>query len=341
VANVEFRNLVQSSTYLNPFMNFESYEGSMEIRWDPLTSLTSRVVHFPVRKVEKYNIESFRCSSTDIKCPFCNENRAKMSARLDRSIFGSDYLQKGDVTLIPNLISFDKYSLVAIISQDHFLSIKALADRSSITNGIEMLLEGFRLIKIKDSKTSFFSINCNFMPMSGGSLIHPHIQGISGEWPTNYHRIILEKSSEFYCNTGTIFWEDLIKEEKTLEQRYIGESGSTVWYTPFAPKGNIDIGFIMNESSFFKISSEEWTYFTSGLNKTLNYLDNENVTGFNLSIFSGDDNDSHFRVNGRIVARRFLPPTNAADVNYFEKIHLETACLLAPEKVASQMREIW
>jgi UDPglucose--hexose-1-phosphate uridylyltransferase len=341
VVKVEFRNLVQSSTYLNPFNGFKPYKGTMEIRWDPLTSLTSRVIHFPMRKMEKYKLESFCCSSNSVKCPFCDENRAEMSARLDRTVFGSDYLQKGDVTLIPNLISFDKHSLVAIISRDHFLNIKSLAERNSITNGIEMLLEGFRLIRKRDEKSSFFSINCNFMPMSGGSLIHPHIQGIAGECPTNYHRIILEKSNDYYLNTGKVFWEDLIKEEKALKQRYIGESGNTFWYTPFAPKGNIDVGFILTESSLFKISPEEWINFAEGLNKTLNYLDNENVTGFNLSIFSGNDNDSHFRVNGKIVARRFLPPTNAADVNYFEKIHLESTCLLAPEKVASQMREIW
>jgi UDPglucose--hexose-1-phosphate uridylyltransferase len=338
---VEFKNLVQSSIYLNPLRNFMPYEGTMEIRWDPLTNLTSRVIHFPVRKTKKYDIESIYCSSDTTKCPFCEENRTEMGARLDKSVFGSDYLQKGEVTLIPNLISFDKYSLVAIISRDHFLTIKNLADTDAISNGIEMLIEGFRLIRKKDERTHFFSINCNFMPMSGGSLIHPHFQGIAGECPTNYHRIILDKSNDFYLRTGNVFWEGLKREEKELNQRFIGESGRLFWYTPFASKGNIDVGFIFTQPSFFNISSEEWGNFASGLNKTLQYLDNENVIGFNLSIFSGNDDDSHFRVNGRIVARRFLPPTNAADVNYFEKIHLESACLLAPEKVASQMREIW
>jgi UDPglucose--hexose-1-phosphate uridylyltransferase len=342
VAKIEFRSLVQSSTYLDPFKDFEPSQGTMEVRWDPLTGLTSRVVHFSVRRIGRYDIDALRSANPVGKCPFCDENKSSMSARLDSSVFGCYYMQKGDVTLIPNLISFDKYSLVAIMSREHFLDINSLAERQSIRRGIEMLIEGFKCIRENDSAARFFSINCNYMPMSGGSLIHPHIQGIAGEWPTNYHRMMLEKSAEFFSATGgTTFWDALMTEEKATGTRFIGEIGGTFWYTPFAPKGNTDVAFILSKPSLFLVDEGEWTNFSFGLNKTLKYLDKENVAGFNLSIFSGNDEDGHFRVNGRLVARRFLPPTNAADVNYFEKIHLETACLLAPETVASQMREIW
>jgi UDPglucose--hexose-1-phosphate uridylyltransferase len=341
VAKIEFKSLIQSSTYLDPTRDFEPRQGTMEVRWDPLTGLTSRVVHFSVRRIDRYDIDSFRGANTIGKCPFCDENKDTMSARLDRSIFGCDCMQKGDVTLIPNLISFDKYSLVAIISREHFLDINDLAERQAISRGIEMLVEGFKCIRKNDVAARFFSINCNYMPMSGGSLIHPHIQGIAGEWPTNYHRIMLEKSAEFFRTTGSTFWDSLQEEERQNEGRFIGRVGDTFWYTPFAPKGNTDIGFIFSKPSFFTIEDAEWRNFATGLNKTLKYFDKENVPGFNLSIFSGDDQDGHFRVNGRLIARRFLPPTNAADVNYFEKIHLETACLLAPETVACQMRETW
>jgi galactose-1-phosphate uridylyltransferase len=337
---MEFRKLVESSTYLNPLENFEPREGRVEIRWDPLTTLTSRVVHFPFRKIERFDAKKI-LSSSRTRCPFCDENRPSMTTRLDKTIFGAECLQKGEVTLIPNLLSFDKYSLVAIISKDHYVDMAGLAKRGSIIDGITMLLDGFRLIKRKDDSARYFSVNCNYMPMSGGSLVHPHIQGIAGEYPTNYHRITLEKSKEFYENRKKVFWETLIEEEKRLGMRFIGETGTTTWYAPFAPKGNIDVGFIFNTPSFFSLTDRDWTGFASGLNKILNYLDKENVGGFNLSIFSGEDSENHFRVNGRIVARRFLPPANAADVNYFEKIHMESTCLLAPEEVARQLRETW
>jgi len=67
----------------------------------------------------------------------------------------------------------------------------------------------------------------------------------------------------------------------------------------------------------------------------------EDISGFNFSIFSGVKGEESFRANMRIVARRFLPPVNASDANYFNKIHMESACLLFPEDVAEGAREIW
>lgn len=337
---MEFRNLIESSTYLNPLENFEPREGKMEVRWDPLTALTSRVIHFPFRRIERYDTKSILSSSRE-KCPFCDGNRQNMTARLDKRIFESECFQKGEATLIPNLLSFDKYSLIAIMTKDHYVDMAGLAEKNSIVEGITLLLDGFRCIRKKDDSVRFFSVNCNYMPMSGGSLVHPHIQGIAGEYPTNYHRITLEKSKEFYRKNKKVFWEALIEEERRLGMRFVGKKGTTSWYAPFAPKGNIDIGFIFDRPSFFSVDDQGWANFASGLNKTLKYLDKENVGGFNLSIFSGEDRENHFRANGRIVARRFLPPVNAADVNYFEKIHMESTCLLAPEDVARQLRETW
>jgi len=73
----------------------------------------------------------------------------------------------------------------------------------------------------------------------------------------------------------------------------------------------------------------------------LRYLDGEYVSSFNLAIFSGSDEDEAFRVNARLVARRFLPPVNAADANYFDKLHLESMNLVAPENVAAGLRTFW
>ncbi len=50
---VEFKKLVESSTYLSPFENFEPRQGEVEIRWDPLTGLTSRVVRFFTRRLAR------------------------------------------------------------------------------------------------------------------------------------------------------------------------------------------------------------------------------------------------------------------------------------------------
>jgi UDPglucose--hexose-1-phosphate uridylyltransferase len=338
---VTFKRTVQSGTYLNPFSEFAEYEGKVEIRWDPLTRMTTRLVHFPARKIDRFDYTEAIAVSLAAKCPFCPENIAKMTARLRRDIFSCDRLEKDGVTVIPNLLTFDRYSLVAILSPKHFVGLPELAETNLMLKGIAGLLEAFGTIKKHDREVEFFSINCNYMPMSGSSILHPHIQGVAGRYPTNHLRMMLEEGKNFYKSKLRVFWEALVEEEKATGERFIGTKGKTHWYAPFAPRGNIDVGCIFEKTSLFEINDDEWQDFGSGLFKVLTYLDREHVSSFNLAIFSGPSEEKSFRVNARIVARRFLPPVNAADVNYFDKLHLESVVLVAPEEIAQDLRTLW
>jgi galactose-1-phosphate uridylyltransferase len=338
---IEFRRLVESSRYLDPFRNFEPFEAKAEIRWDPLTGLTARIMNFPARKPSRFDPAPAVAASVAARCPFCDENIDAMTARLDPAMFGSEQLRDGEVRIIPNLLAFDKYSLIAIICREHYLDMAALADRGSVVKGIEALVRVFRKVREKDGDARYCSLNCNYMPMSGGSLVHPHVQGIAGECPTNYQRIMIEKSRDFSREKKAVFWDALEEEETRLGERAVGRTGAIFWYTPFAPKGNIDVGCVFRAPSVFALEDTDWADFGRGFNKVLSYLDGENVAGFNLSIFSAPEGEDHFRANGRIVARRFLPPVSAADVSYFEKLHMESACMVAPEHVALRLRELW
>ncbi|MBA4416374.1 MAG: hypothetical protein C0392_00460 [Syntrophus sp. (in: bacteria)] len=337
-----FKKAIQKGiVYLNPFTNFSPHEGKVEIRWDPLTDLTSRIVHFPVKKIGKFNFNDTVEGSLHSKCPFCPENIERMTSRFDKGLFGFERLERDGVTVIPNILSFDKYCLVAIISKEHFVDMDTLINGNYLLKGIKALIEALRIINDFDKEAQFYSINCNYMPMSGSSILHPHIQAIAGEYPTNYHGLILDKSRIFCKDNKRVFWDVLMNEEKDLYDRYINDDGKVYWYAPFAPKGNVDLGCIFQKNSIFDLTDADMNSFGTGLHKILTYLKMENISGFNFSLFSGVKDEESFRANMRIVARRFLPPVNASDANYFNKIHMESACLLFPEDVAEEAREIW
>jgi galactose-1-phosphate uridylyltransferase len=152
---------------------------------------------------------------------------------------------------------------------------------------------------------------------------------------------MLNGSKSFFRKKETVYWETLIDEERDAKERFLGTVGKTHWYVPFSPHGSIDVGCVFEESTFFTIGQEEWENFGRGLARVLSYLDQENVSGFNLTIFSGWEKDHAFRVNARLIARRFLPPVNAADSNYFDKLHMESMSLVAPEQVAADLRPLW
>lgn len=338
---IPLKKVVASSTYLDPFADFVPRQGEVEIRWDPLTLLTSRIVRIPPRKVPRFDYKDAISVSLAAKCPFCPENVARMTARLPSEIFGAERLEKDGVTIIPNLLTFDSYALVAILCPQHFVDLATLLEKGLVIKGIVALLDAFRMIRKRDKGARYFSINFNFMPMSGSSILHSHLQGVAGKYPTNYLRLMLARSRNFSKSKKKIFWETLIEEERKAGERYIGGIGRTHWYAPFAPRGNIDVGCVFGEAILFAIERDEWEDFGSGLANVLKYLDQENVSGFNLTIFSGSERDKTFRVNARLVARRFLPPVNAADSNYFDKLHMESMSLVAPEQVAADLRALW
>jgi UDPglucose--hexose-1-phosphate uridylyltransferase len=338
---IPYKKIIESSSYLDPFSGFAPREGTVEIRWDPLTRLTSRLMRIPSRRLPRFDYQEAISTSLAAKCPFCPENVERMTARLPKEVFGSDRLEKDGVTVIPNLLTFDRYALVAILSPEHFMELPTLAERHLIVKGITALLDAFRMIRDYDRNARYFSINCNYMPMAGSSILHSHVQGIAGKYPTNYLRLMLNGSRSFFRSKQRVFWETLIEEERDAGERFIGTIGRTHWYAPFAPRGNLDVGCIFEERTLFTIDQQEWENFGSGLAKVLRYLDQENVSSFNLTIFSGSDRDDAFRVNARLVARRFLPPVNAADVNFFDKLHLENMGLVAPENVARELRTLW
>lgn len=336
---IAFKRVIQSSIFLNPFTDFSLFEGKLEIRWDPLTHITSRIVYVPTHKLPRFDYTEIITASPKTKCPFCPENIDSMVSRFDKRFYGFEGIEIDGVRVIPNILTFDKYCIVAIISKQHFLDINGLIGENCILRGIKALIEVLKIIQKQDRKAKFYSINCNYMPMSGSSILHPHIQAIAGEWPTNYHGILLKESRMFYKKRGVTFWDAFMEKERELNERFIGQIGSTYWYAPFAPKGNIDIGCLFSKNSIFEIDTQELSDFAEGLRKTFIYLDGENISGFNLSIFSGIKGEDHFRTNVRIIARRFLPPTNAADSNYFDKLHAQSVCLFFPEDVTNNIKK--
>lgn len=338
---IEFKKIIQKNVYLNPFSQFALKEGRVEIRWDPLTQITSRIVHFPARRFEKFNFDEMIKTSLNVPCPFCPENVNDMTSKFDKDVFGFERFTAGDVTVIPNILTFDKYCLVAIISKEHFIDMDGLIEGDYFYNGLRALLHVLRIIRETDKEVRYFSINCNYMPMSGSSILHPHIQAIAGEYPTNYHGMMIQKSEKYCDQTKQIYWNELIQEEINLNERFIKELGKAHWYVPFAPRGNGDIGCIFEKSSLFELTDTVIRDFCMGLTKVLTYFKQENVSGFNLSVFSGIEGEDYFRANARIVARRFLPPVNAADSNYFDKLHMESACLYLPEDVSNKIRTVW
>jgi galactose-1-phosphate uridylyltransferase len=253
----------------------------------------------------------------------------------------TERIREGDAVIFPNMFPYDTHSAVAIFSDEHF---KPLGDFAP-----ELLRDGFLvsrhyLAAVREAEpqaSQYCAINWNYMPPSGGTIIHPHLQIIAGESGTNYHRAILEASTRYAEKNGSSYWADLISEESRLGERYIGKVGATDWLTSFAPKGFIDITAIFDQSlTITDIPPAGWTDFSRGLSAAMKFLDAQGLFSFNMAIYSGLG-EEHFRTHAKLIPRVLLPPMDTSDINYFNMLHNEVLTIFEPEEICGQAREFF
>jgi UDPglucose--hexose-1-phosphate uridylyltransferase len=336
---IEFKKRLQHAKILDPKKGYEEKTLSLETRWDPLTKRTVRVLDLPIKKLDKLDIEEFLNMAGDVQCPFCPGALETVTPRFSDDFIEGGRLRFGEVCVIPNRLPFDRYCAVCVLTQRHYVP---LADFTA-----EMLFNGFstacvflrRLLEV-DPQVRFFSINWNYLPMSGGSVIHPHLQIIGGELPTHYQGEMIRWGREYQQSSGAIFWDELIIKERELAQRYIGAVGNTVWLASYAPLGFGDIMVVFRErTSIVDLSDQDLKDFSQGLVKVFHYFTDFNYYSFNLGLYSGEyRGDDSFWVNARMVTRRLLPPVGASDVSYFEKLHGESISYKKPERLCEELK---
>jgi UDPglucose--hexose-1-phosphate uridylyltransferase len=336
---IAFKSRQQHAKILNPATGYEEKTLILETRWDPLTKRTVRVLDLPIKKLEKLDVDAMLRKGAEIPCPFCPDAVEHVTPRFTNDFIRGGRLCFGEVSLFPNRLPFDRHCAVAVLTRLHYVP---LADFTE-----EMLVNGFstacvylrRLIEV-DPASRFFSINWNYLPMSGGSIIHPHLQIIAGSLPTYYQGAMIQGGRRYQRRWGTAFWDDLIAQEEALGERYIGARGNTVWLASYAPLGFADImAVVRDRCSLVELTDQDIRDFAQGLLRVFTYFQEFNHYSFNLALFSGHyGEEDSFRVNARIVTRRLLPPIGASDSSYFEKLHGESISYKKPERLCEEVR---
>lgn len=335
--SVEFKKVVERGRILDPFSGFEEREVWVQIRWDPLTGQTSRIIQdigsppaLIPEEVFKAGIEGF--------CPFCPNKVEESTPAFPASFFRSGRIKRGETILFPNLRPFDLISAVVVLGKEHFLRPKGLK--------LEILLDGFSLardflseIVSTHGKELYCYLNWNFLPASGGSLVHPHIHAMAGRYPTNEMKLIEERAWEYCQATSRSLFFDLFSMEQEIGERFLWERNGIAWFLSFAPRGPYDITFVfLEEEDFFEVGEDRLRAFLDGLKKVMEFYEEKGFYSFNLVLYGRSPRQgAHFRVHGRIVGRRFLNPWFTSDMNAFQAIHHEPVVGVQPEEAKGEM----
>ncbi len=337
---IRFERVSHESKLLNPLKNFELDTKIIEVRFDPLTGHTSRIVdRFGLAPRSKPDLSELVEKTRN--CFFCAGKVENATPKILPEISQEERISIGQAFLFPNLTAFSKYSAVCIYSKDHFIEIHEFTPEL-IANNIKALVKYVQGVAAYDPSVRYCSINGNYLPPAGSSIMHPHLQCGIDPLPTNQEQELISASEGYFEENGTSFWTDLIQAEKDAGERFIADVGGASWLASFAPIGFYEVRAIVpGRTTIVDLLDKDIEDLGQGISNVLRYYSDNNINSFNLAIYSGPLNGDarHFRVNLRLIARSTFEPWYRSDAAYYERLHWEPVTDSKPETLCTELRQ--
>lgn len=337
---ITFRVNEGSSTFLHPRKNFQPVTVNFQVRFDPLTGRTGHFSHFGAIRAQELDVRQYLKPEVKGFCPFCLDQRETYTPQFSDGIIPDGRLSLGEAMLIPNLFPYDIHSGIVIMTDEHVSSLEGLTERRLV----DALVLGTNFLKTLanvDAALKFHIGTWNYMPPSGGGLVHPHQQYFATNNPGNQFTDELSASEAFQKKYGTSYWSELIREEENRKERYIGRTGAIEWLSSFVSMGMLGeiVAIIPECFSIRDLTSEVVADLARGLLKVFLYYKDAGIGSFNASWFFGPAGQKHFLSHFRIIPRTFLNTRDfAPDLNFFQALLAEPVSVILPEQLCAEVR---
>jgi UDPglucose--hexose-1-phosphate uridylyltransferase len=323
---MQLRSMVIDSRLVLPGESTPSTQ-QVEVRWDPLTGHTSRIVLGAAARLPPTELDLRELAdATRPSCPFCDAY-AKTPRFVD-DVWPDGRIEVGSAVAFPNLLSYAAHSAVCIYGVDlHYLPLNGFT-QALIADNIAAQVQFLRAVTAADPAAQWTSISANHMLPSGSSLFHPHTQATAHPFPTTMGRLLEEVSPALV--------DDYLDGERD-GPRWLADTGSVRWLTAFAPIGSAEIRcFVPEWSSVEQLGPAVVQELASGLCAALQVYDDLGITSFNFALY-GSPTPGH-PLSLRLVARSAVAPYYRSDATNLERLHWEAAVETRPEGLAEHAR---
>ena len=317
---------------LDPRQRFELTRSAVEVRWDPLTGQSSRLLpEGSLPPPAAQDLEEL-AQQTRSSCPFCAERVGRETPRFPAEVCLEGRIGIGEALLFPNLVPYAKWNSVSVYSPArHLLPLEQLTP-ALLGDNLTAQVEFARAVTAHDPASTWMSINANQLPPSGSSIFHPHLQGSAHPVPTTAQRVFAELSTKRL--------REYVEHERESGERLIDSSGVT-WLASFAPAGLAEIrGFIGDATTITNLDREATAAVASGLSNVLRLYAQLGFQSFNLALHTaGEGGDAMLLM--RVVARAYFGALQRSDVMWSERLHAEAATDINPERLAERARRVF
>jgi len=341
---MEFRKEIKTLELLDPTQGFKRQAQQVECRYDPLTGLESRVNRSRATRVKQSQIagEDVRniIELTKKDCFFCPDGIGRRTSKFTPEFHTEGSIERGECVLFPNLYPFAAYHAVGTISQRHYLELDEFTPQM-LRDNIIASQEYVSLVHHRDTAARFPVWIWNYMPPSGASIVHPHVQVLVDHSPMRGLEEILEGSGEYFQEHGRSYWSDLIQVERDIGERYIAEDDTLAVVATFAPRGNREVQYVFNKASnLCELDERQAGAFADAIVKTLRCYKLMGVDSFNLITYQAplDERFEHFRMSARIISRPVFQPFYTNDTGPLERFYGISVIESLPEDVAREMK---
>jgi galactose-1-phosphate uridylyltransferase len=249
-------------------------------------------------------------------CPFCRDAVFSVTP-----VFPDGRrIIRGESVTFPNLFPFGEGHIVTVITREH--AVTAFS-RQQITDALLAQIDALRRAE------GYASINWNFLPSAGASLVHPHMQGLSDSSPSSIVGCYLSVSEQFRRQQGRNYWDAVREEEKSSDRYLFGDE--ILWSAHAVPVGEREVRGLLPISTIDEM--ETYVDLTArGILEIISLFRKLGTYAFNMSLFfDKGDCDHGFRAFCSMISRINPNPSSTSDSAFMERLHLEPVILTLPE----------
>jgi UDPglucose--hexose-1-phosphate uridylyltransferase len=240
---------------------------------------------------------------------------------------------------VPNIMAYATHSAVGIYDPGrHFLDLDDLTP-SLVGDALTVMVRHARLVRRLDPTAVWSSISANYLPPSGASLVHPHLQSAHDACGLTGQRVLAEQSRAWHDRHGS-YWAALVDQEAG-GPRWAGHVGRVSWLTPFAPTGFHEVwGVVSGAADVTELTEEDSQALGQGLSQVLAAYQAWNLTSFNFAVIGGGPQarEHGHQVVLKVISRSNPEPWYRSDATYFERLYGEALIDLSPEEIADGVR---
>ncbi len=295
--------------------------GTLQYRRESLTGIRCRIS--PARIKRQIDTAPALSSSHD-GCPFCPDT---LDASTPTFADGTR-LRRGESVTFPNLYPYAERHVVTVITPDHApdrLDARCITDALF---GAAEALAGYQ---------GYASINWNYLPSAGASIVHPHFQGIADPEPTLLAGLYITAGRRYLLDHGHLYWDDLVEHERSSD-RFLFED-EIFWSANPVPLGEREVRGVLPVSALADLEPYIEP-LAGGINRIIEFYRGLGTYAFNASIFF----DAPRAGRGHhafcsLIARLNPNGLSMCDSAFMERLHLEPVIMTLPEDLGALFRK--